>query len=273
MTSAYADWDCPAASTCCGFRSPIATPPARTPRAAWVKMSKEYPSPGWLSEPYRAESVLTNPPAVALPPPVGVSAGPPMTPMRCAETPTHASPCRISSSCVLDHTTSESVPELTLSHSTTTVPLNLSAAGRRTSTRVVYGAVVPGWNVQRPSAPSAPRGSYDVAVPDAAYSVSTYPVPARSTFVGEPRPTPLPPLSSCNSAAGPAGRGGAVGVVSVAVFDVGPDPSEHADPNTATARKQTNAETCLSVENLRFLATFSNPNRFYGGHCCPGHQT
>ena len=52
------------------------------------------------------------------------STGPPSTPIRCADTPTHASPRRRISSCVVAHSGSASTPPLTFSHSTTTVPLN-----------------------------------------------------------------------------------------------------------------------------------------------------
>ncbi len=73
-------------------------------------------------------------------------------PMICADTPTQMSPRRVSASWSICHSGSESMPLLTLSHSTTTVPLNFDAsAGRRTSTLVLYGAVPEGWKVQRPS--------------------------------------------------------------------------------------------------------------------------
>ena len=49
----------------------------------------------------------------------------------------------------------ESRPPLTFSHSTTTVPLNFSGAGRRTSIRDRYAAVLDGVTVQAPSVLSA----------------------------------------------------------------------------------------------------------------------
>jgi hypothetical protein len=103
-----------------------------------------------------------------------VSTGPPSTPMRWADTPTHASPARVISSCVLTHSGLASTPPLTLSHSTITVPLNADAfAGARTSTRVRYGALASGANAQRPSPVSAPTTLYDVAVPTARNSCCT----------------------------------------------------------------------------------------------------
>ena len=47
---AKADWDSPAAITFVTWRPPIPSP-WRIARATWVKMSKEYPSPGMSSEP------------------------------------------------------------------------------------------------------------------------------------------------------------------------------------------------------------------------------
>src|SRR5262249_25022641 len=89
--------------------------------------------------------------------------GPPSTPIRCADTPTHASPARTTSSATLAHSGLASTPPLTLSHSTTTLPLNFDgSAGARTTTRVRYGAVVSGANVQRPSCVGAPACLYDV---------------------------------------------------------------------------------------------------------------
>jgi hypothetical protein len=99
--------------------------------------------------------------------------GPPSTPMPWADTPTHASPDRVSSSWRLDHSGSASTPPLTLSHSTSTVPLNRErSSGVRTRTRVVNGAEPASVKAQRPSAPCRPSAAYDVAVPEAAYSRS-----------------------------------------------------------------------------------------------------
>jgi hypothetical protein len=53
------------------------------------------------------------------------------------------------------------------------VPLKAaSVAGRRTTTRVEYGALVVGRSASLPSAGSSPSWVYAVAVPDAANSVS-----------------------------------------------------------------------------------------------------
>jgi hypothetical protein len=66
-----------------------------------------------------------------------VITGLPSTPIRCTDTPTHTSPARTTSSAVLTHSGFASTPPLTLSHSTTTVPLSAAGfAGARTSTRV-----------------------------------------------------------------------------------------------------------------------------------------
>src|SRR5689334_9247936 len=135
------------------------------------------------------------------------STEPPVTPIVCAETPTHASPLRTNSSLTVSYSGFASTPPLTFNHSTTTLPLNFAGSlGRRTRTRVRYAAVAPGSNVQRPSPLSAPFAVYDVAVPDASYSCCTYPGGIASVLA-EPMNTPLPPVSSFDrSAAGPAGR-------------------------------------------------------------------
>jgi hypothetical protein len=92
-------------------------------------------------------------------------------PIRCAETPTHASPLRVSSSSVLAHSGFASTPPLTFNHSTMTVPLNFAGSdGTRTTTRVRYGAWPSGVNVQWPVRASAPFALYDDAVPLATYS-------------------------------------------------------------------------------------------------------
>src|SRR4051794_1329659 len=67
----------------------------------------------------------------------------------------------------------------------------------------------------------APICLYDVAVPAATYSCSTYPTRDRSARVGDPMYTPLPPAISCEmSAVGPDGGGCvvAVGPLVVAVL-------------------------------------------------------
>src|SRR5262249_48921013 len=170
-------------------------------------MSNAKPSPGWSSDPYRFGSIALMPlPAVSAPgTSTRTSTGPPMTPICWADTPTHASPCRSISSCNVAHSGSASTPPLTLSHSTTTVPLKRAgSAGRRTSTRVRYGACASGSNDHRPSPVNGAADRYDVAVADAAYSRCRYPNRFRFTAIGEPMKTPLPPASAReNSADGP----------------------------------------------------------------------
>ena len=152
--------------------------PARTARATCVKMSNEKPSPGCSSEPYRAGSIALRPlPATsAAPGRLDLHEhGPAHHADRAAPTrrPTHRR-ARTISSRRLTQSGSASTPPLTFSHSTITVPLNaLGSAGRRTSTRVRYGAVASGANVQRPSRVIAPfdlvrrrRAGRDVLVLD-----------------------------------------------------------------------------------------------------------
>src|SRR4051794_22183679 len=90
------------------------------------------------------------------PVPVGSSEEPPTTPSACAETPIHAAPASMSALLVYVHSGSLSTT-VTLSHSTTTAPLNRAGSpGRRTTKRVLYGAVVDGVTVHVPSADKSP---------------------------------------------------------------------------------------------------------------------
>ena len=82
------------------------------------------------------------------------STGPPSTPIRCAETPTHASPRRRISSCVVDHSGSASTPPLTFSHSTTTVPLKRAGHSGAARGHVSGTAQCRPANDQRPSSAS-----------------------------------------------------------------------------------------------------------------------
>ena len=72
--------------------------------------------------------------------------------MNCADTPIHTCPARRISSARYVKSGAASWPPLTLSHSTSTTPLNAAgSAGRRTSTRVAYGAVSASVSSKRPS--------------------------------------------------------------------------------------------------------------------------
>ncbi len=60
------------------------------------------------------------------------------TPTFCALTPTHAVPLRINSLWAMIQSAGASPPAVTLSHSTTTVPLNFAGSiGRLTTSRVL----------------------------------------------------------------------------------------------------------------------------------------
>src|SRR5580704_3347714 len=105
-----ADCDSPAAMSACGRKPPkIAAESWRTAWPACEKMSYEKLSPGCDSDEYSAGSPLFAA----------------FTPTCWAETPTQAKPLRISSLWESVQSGLSSVPPLTLSHSTTTVPLNL----------------------------------------------------------------------------------------------------------------------------------------------------
>jgi hypothetical protein len=63
--------------------------------------------------------------------------------------------------------TAPSEPPLTLSHSTTTVPLNFfGSVGRTTTMRLAYGAVAAATAFHFPSGVAAPASVYDEAVPE-----------------------------------------------------------------------------------------------------------
>ena len=80
-------------------------------------------------------------------------------PAHWADTPTQTWPARVSSGPEKPNTGAESDPLLTLSHSTTTVPLKRpSSLGRRIRTRVVNSARSRTSKVQRPSVGS-PAGA------------------------------------------------------------------------------------------------------------------
>src|SRR3954470_12193572 len=86
-------------------------------------------------------------------------------------------PSRMKCSCEAFQSGAVSKPTLTLSHSTTTVPLNfLGSDGARTNSRVLYDAVLLGVTFHRPSLLSACRDVYAAAVPDRRYSFSEYPM-------------------------------------------------------------------------------------------------
>src|SRR5215212_4944268 len=90
-----------------------------------------------------------------------------LIPAACADTPTHANPSRTSSVCVMTQSGPASMPPDTLSHSTTTVPLNfLGSVGRLTRSRVVYGCGSLGVTVQRPSLVNGSADEYFCAVPE-----------------------------------------------------------------------------------------------------------
>jgi hypothetical protein len=94
--------------------------------------------------------------------------------MRCADTPTQASPERTISSTVFTHCGLASTPPVTFSHSTITVPLKpVLRRGARTTTRVRYGASSTAAKFQRPSEAKPPSARYDVAFPSATYSRCT----------------------------------------------------------------------------------------------------
>jgi hypothetical protein len=62
---------------------------------------------------------------------------PPSTPTCCADTATYANPARTIPRCAMNQTAGASMPPLTLSHSTITVPVkSASSAGRHTTMRV-----------------------------------------------------------------------------------------------------------------------------------------
>ena len=121
-------------------------------------MSYEYASPGCSSVPYRS----------------GLLSFRFLTPVACADTPTHTKPPRSSSAFPSPQSGDASTPPLTFCHSTWTTPLNFAGSfGRRTSARVRYGAVLLSCTLQRPSAGSEPVGSYARAVPSRKNSSST----------------------------------------------------------------------------------------------------
>src|SRR5580698_5647251 len=104
-----ADCDSPAAMSVRGRKPPkIVVASWRTALPACEKMSYEKLSPGCESDEYSAGSA-------------DFAAS---TPTCWAETPTQAKPSRISSLWESVQSGLSSVPPLTLSHSTTTVPLN-----------------------------------------------------------------------------------------------------------------------------------------------------
>jgi hypothetical protein len=66
------------------------------------------------------------------------------------------------------------MPPLTLSHSTSTVPLNRAGStGVSATIRVVYSAVSEGVTCQQPSALNSEVGVYEVAVPETKNSSAT----------------------------------------------------------------------------------------------------
>src|SRR5580658_746309 len=98
------------------------------------------------------------------------------TPTAWAETPTQANPSRISSLWVSTQSGASSAPPETLSHSTTTVPLNLAGLiGRYTTTRVLYGASEEGATDHCPLLAKSLADEYAVAVPEMKYSDPSYP--------------------------------------------------------------------------------------------------
>src|SRR5579862_1887106 len=175
-----ADCDSPAAITCLRFNPPSGSMPVgcRSAAAACENMSYEKLSPGWLKLPYRAGLTTLSPrltPIIELPP---------STPSCWADTPTHAAPSRISSTCAAIQSGPVSTPPLTFSHSTTTMPLKREAfVGVRTSNRVLYAAVLAGVTDHWPSVVSGTAGIYALAVPAMKYSASEYPTSARLNVV------------------------------------------------------------------------------------------
>src|SRR5215469_17211112 len=87
-------------------------------------------------------------------------------------------------------------PAVSFSHSTTTEPLKSAAlAGRSTTIRVVYEAVVAGATCHFPLEPSVDTGAYDDAVPDRKYSDCVYPTSDKGKLVPCSTIAPFPPVT------------------------------------------------------------------------------
>src|SRR6516225_8367734 len=152
-------------------------------------------------------------------------------------------------------------PAVSLSHSTTTEPLKSAAlAGRSTTIRVVYGAVVAGATRHFPLEPSVDTGACDDAVPDRKYSDCVYPTSDKGKLVPCSTIAPFPPVT------GPVTAGFAAEGLAIAAVAGTTQASATAQATAPVTRPRP-----VTIDRLRLIpipATFpAGPGKRAPGPC------